>query len=233
MHSETAVEGRSSGVKSEAMGRFCADMAEGLHALAQPLTILRSAVAAAGSPKVDANGQRRYLDISNQQVERACGLFECLQDLVIANQTEADCEPFDLPALLAPVIDDQRTVLRAAGIELRVTVPAELPPVQGDVARTLQPLFAALKIAASVTSPGGAVELAIATNNGRVELTIRSIGAQARPLNSTERLSLALAEANIRSQQGDYQCSEEPFRVSIQLKLASLAGPATSDFDSK
>jgi signal transduction histidine kinase len=206
----------------EAMSRLCADMAEGLHALAQPLTILRSAVAAAGLPKVEATSQRRYLDISNQQVERACSLFECLQDLVIAHQTEADCEPFDLLELVAPVIEDQRAVLRSSNIEFCVVVPAVMPLVLGDVARTLQPLFAALKIAASVASPGDAVELSISASNGLVDLVIRNRGVQGRPLNSSERLSLALAEANIRSQQGGYQCSEYPFRVSIQLKLGAV-----------
>jgi signal transduction histidine kinase len=222
MLSETLKDGRSSGVKSEAMGRLCADMTEGLHALAQPLTILRSAVAVAGSPKVEATSQRRYLDISTQQVERACSLFECLQDLVIAHQTEADDEPFDLLALIAPVIEDQRAVLRSSNIEFCVVVPAVMPLVLGDVARTLQPLFAALKIAASVASPGGAVALTITAKDGRVDLVIESKGAQGRPLNASERLSLALAEANIRSQQGGYQCCEDPFCVSIQLKLGAV-----------
>jgi signal transduction histidine kinase len=231
MLNETLEDGRSSGVKSEAMSRLCADVAEGLHAMAQPLTILRSAVAAAASPKVDATGQRRYLDISNQQVERACSLFESLQDLVISYQTEADCEPFDLLALIAPVIEDQRAALRSSEAEFRVSAPAVLPPVLGDVARTLQPLFAALKIAASVASPGDAVELTITARDGLVDLAIQNQGALARPLNSSERLSLALAEANIRSQQGGYQCSEDPFRVSIQLKLGGAVSPAASDCD--
>jgi hypothetical protein len=229
MLSKTLEDGMSGGVKSEAMNRFCADMAEGLHAMAQPLTILRSAVAAAAGPSVAAMSQRRYLDISNQQVERACSLFECLQDLVIAHQMEADCEPLDLLALLTPVIEDQAAVLRASDIELRVVAAADLPPVLGDVARTLQPLFAVLKIAASVSSPGGAAELVITAGNGLVDLVIQSRGAQGRPLNSSERMSLALAEVNIRSQQGGYQCSEDPFRVSIQLKLLAVTGRAASD----
>jgi signal transduction histidine kinase len=233
MLSKAVEDSRSNRGNSEVLSQFCADMAEGLHGLAQPLTILRTAVAAAGSARVDASGQRRYLDISTQQMERACSLFECLQDLVIAHQTEADCEPFDLLALLAPVIEDQRVVLRAEGTELRIIAPAALPHVLGDVARTLQPLFAALKIAASVASPGGAVELTITAGTGFIDLTIESRATPGRPLNSSERLSLALAAANIRSQQGGYQCSEHPFRVSIQLKLGAFPGPAASNRDSK
>ena len=162
-------------------------------------------------------------------MERACSLFECLQDLVIANQTEAECEPVDLLELVAPVIEDQRAVLRAAETDFIVVAPETLPAVLGDVARTLQPLFAGLKIAASIASPGGAVELSITAKDGRVGLVIQSHGAQSRPLNSLERLSLALAEANIRSQQGGYQCSEDPFRVSIQFKLSEAAGPVASE----
>jgi len=92
-------------------------------------------------------------------------------------------------------------------------------------------LFAVLKIAASVSSPGGAAELVITAGNGLVDLAIENRGAEGRPLNSSERMSLALAEVNIRSQQGGYQCSEDPFRVSIQLKLGGAVSPAASDCD--
>jgi len=206
-------------VKNDELGRLCANISQGLHALAQPLTILRSAVAASTAPGVTPVDQRRYLELSTQHVERTCGLFECLQDLVIANQIEADRESFDLTELIAPVVEDQRAKLEASGVELRVVAPIGLPLVQGDAARTLQAISAALKITASVSSPGDLVQLLVTTRNGFVELIIQNRRIHGRRLNSSERLRLALAEANIRSQQGEYECDEDPLRVFIALPL--------------
>jgi len=219
MHSGTLELCPTTVVKNDELGRFCANMSQGLHALAQPLTILRSALAASTAPGVDAVGQRRYLELSAQHVERTCGLFECLQDLVIASQIEADCVPIDLSEVLADVVQDQKAVLQASGVEFRVVLPGSLPLVQGDVARTLQALSAALKIAALVSSPGDLVEFLVATRSGFVELVLQNRRVHGRRPNSSERLSLALAEANIRSQQGEYELDEDPFRVSLALPL--------------
>jgi hypothetical protein len=110
-------------------------------------------------------------------------------------------------------------VLEAAGIELRVFMPETLPSVLGDVNRTLQALSAALMIAASISSPGDLIEFLVSVRNGNVELVLQNRRIHGRRPNSSERLSLAVAEANIRSQQGEYEYDEDPFRVSFALPL--------------
>jgi light-regulated signal transduction histidine kinase (bacteriophytochrome) len=199
--------------------RFFTNLSEGLHAMAQPLTILRSSVAASAAPGVDATKQRRYLDLSSQQIERACSLFECLQDLVITSVIKADCAPIDLAELLATVAKDQRAVLLASGIELRVVTPTGLPTAMGDRNRALQALSAALNIAASVSATGDVVELLISTRSGYVELIVRNDRVHGRLLNSSERLSLSLAQANILSQRGQYEYAEDPFCASMTLPI--------------
>jgi hypothetical protein len=207
--------------EGEERARFLANMSEGLHAMAQPLTILRSSVAASAAPGVDALKQRRYLDLSSQQIERACCLFEFLQDFVIASQIEADCVPIELADLLASVANDQRAALEASGIELSVVTPSGLPTVMGDVTRTRQALSAGLKFAASVSVAGDVVELLASASHGHVELIIRNDRVHGRPLNSSERLSLSLAEANILSQQGEYEYAEDPFCARMTLPVQS------------
>jgi light-regulated signal transduction histidine kinase (bacteriophytochrome) len=128
MHSATLELYPTSVVKNDEMVRLCSYMSQGLHALAQPLTIVRSAMAALTTPGVTAVERRRYLELSTQNVERTCSLFECLQDLVIASQIEANCEPMELSQLLADVADDQKTALQASSVELRIAItdtPAE------------------------------------------------------------------------------------------------------------
>jgi signal transduction histidine kinase len=65
-------------------------LAARLHGLAQPLTILRGAIAASARAGISAERQAHYLQLSGEQVERACAIFEELQDLVLAARPEAD-----------------------------------------------------------------------------------------------------------------------------------------------
>jgi hypothetical protein len=219
MPSETLKSGIPTGARNGELGRFCANIAEGLHAMAQPLTILRSTVAASAAKSVTPTRQRHYLDISTHQVERACKLFDCLQDLVIASKFEADCASFEIPELLALAVREHKAVLQASAVGLRVVTPTGLLPVLGDVSRTLQALSAALKIAASVSHSGDVIELLATARNGFVELVIQNRRAHGRPLNSSDHLSLLLAEANIRSQQGEHEYAEDPFRVRLTLPV--------------
>jgi light-regulated signal transduction histidine kinase (bacteriophytochrome) len=217
MHSATLELCPTTVVKDDELGRLCAYMSQGLHALAQPLTIVRSAVASLAAPGVSAVDRQRYLQLTSQNVERTCSLFECLQELVIASEIEADCGPVELSEVLAEVVEEQKTALEASGVELRIDTPIGLPSVLGDTARTQQALSAALKIAASTSSPGDVVEWLVAVRNGFVELVLQTRRVHGRQLNSSERLSLALAEANIRSQQGKCVWVEDPLRVFIAL----------------
>jgi hypothetical protein len=72
--------------------QYYARLATELHALAQPLTILRSSVVGAGLEGIAPEKRRRYLEISQAQAERACKIFESLQEIVIAAQADAERE---------------------------------------------------------------------------------------------------------------------------------------------
>jgi hypothetical protein len=199
---------------------FAATIAEGLHALAQPLTILRSTVALLATPETPEAGRRRYLDLSAEQVQRACDLFECLQDLVIANQAEAIRAPFAISKLIAAATDDPTIGLDGSNVRINVLATGDLPPVLGDYARTLQALAATLKIAISLSAAGDSVEVLPMPSGGFLRLAVSNVRALGRTLNSSERLSLALAEANIRSQRGRFKLAEDPFCVSMELPFA-------------
>jgi light-regulated signal transduction histidine kinase (bacteriophytochrome) len=196
---------------------FLADMAEGLHAMAQPLTILRSSVAASADANVSPAKRQRYLELSVRQVQRACMLFDCLQDLVVASQIPADCEPVDLAAMVAAMAGDQRAALQEAGIELRVLLPGDLPRALGDGSRTGQALSAGLKVAAMVSAAGDVIQISAATCNYLVELILRNDRVHGASLGSEERLNLRLAQTNVVSQRGEFECTEDPFMVRLAL----------------
>ena len=209
-------------VEDDELSRFYAHFANGLHALAQPLTVLRSTVATSITPGLSAADQRKYLDTSVQQIEHACHLFQCLQDLVAAVQIPAQCGPVALADLLRTVGEVQKDLLQESGIDIKVVTPENLRPALGDMERILQALFAALKIAASVSSPGDIIELLVMPRNCEIELTIQNGRTHGKYLKSSARLSLALAEANMRSQQGGFECVEDPFRVTLTLPVQDI-----------
>ena len=229
MHSATQGTGSSTAAEGDELAAFYAHLANGLHAMAQPLTILRSVMVASSVSGLTAIDHRRYLDISSDQVERACVLFHSLQQLVTAKQVQAECAPVDLSRLLAPVVEDQKEILQASGIDMKVVMPDALPPMLADMDRTLQALFAVLKITASVSSPGDVIELQVSPRNESVELVIQNRNVHSWRLNSSERLSLALAEVNIRSQQGQYEFAEDPLRVSMTLPVQDIDSLSSND----
>ena len=54
------------------LDRLCASLSNGMHTMAQPLTVLRSALAACAMPGVTEEACQFYLNVSLEQVERAC-----------------------------------------------------------------------------------------------------------------------------------------------------------------
>jgi signal transduction histidine kinase len=138
---------------------------------------------------------------------------------VIANRTDADCAPIEFAKLLAEVAEDQRVVLQASGIELRIVISNDLLTIIGDEIRTLQAVQSALKTAASVSAAGDVVEFLASVCDGYVELIIRNDREHGRSLNSSDRLSISLSQENILSQQGEYEYSEDPFCIRLALPM--------------
>jgi len=204
------------------LDRFYASLSHGLHAMGQPLTVIRGAAAACVAPGVTREDQQRYLKTLADHAAVACGLFHCMRDLVAASRFDAICDPVDLAQLLAPVVEQQKAALQDSGVAIEFMIPRSLRPVLADKDRTLQALFAVLKIAASVSAPGDVIELLVVDGDGIVALTVQNRRVHGKSLNSLERLSLALAEANIRSQQGGCECIDDPFRAAFTFPVEDV-----------
>jgi hypothetical protein len=211
------------GGPSDDMLEFFAHLAQGLHALAQPLTILRSIAVASAAPELAESERLRYLDISREQVERTCTLFEGLQDLVIAKRHKTNFALFDLTQLVTAVITDLKSVLEASGAKLTLDLPGKPLVLYGDAAWTRQAASAALKVGLSLSEPGDVFELLLEEHGDFAEFTIRSSKHRPTPLNSLQVLRLALAETNMRSQKGRYECMTNPFWVHLALPIRDAA----------
>src|SRR5581483_209915 len=195
-----------------------AELADGLHAMAQPLTILRSAIAMLSASAEGDASRSRFLDLSVRQIDRTCGLFASVQDLVSLGLEAVQQIPVDLGTLLSQAVEEQRSAYQNAGVALVAAIADAPPQIFGDPQRTEKAIAVLLATALSSASQGDTVEIAAKPSGGLIE--VRIAGAQAgRSLNSSERLNLAVARANILTQRGSYQFQEEPFFVTLNLPV--------------
>jgi hypothetical protein len=199
--------------------QFCAEVAEGLHALAQPLTILRSAIALLATAKENGGDCARYMELSARQIDRTGRLFASVQGLVASSTAPAELEPIDMESLVARMVAGRSHSLNQAGIGL--AAPAlKLPAAAfGDPQRTEQALSAAFETAVSVSSAGDVVKVDSSVSDGFFEFSFETTAKQDNNLKSSDRLNLSVAKANILSQQGRYEFTLEPFRISLALPV--------------
>jgi len=85
-------------------------------------------------------------------------------------------------------------------------------------------LSSVLLIAHSVSSPRDTVELiASSSPANEVRIEVQNLNSHADTVNAEARLTMALAEAGMRSQQAEFSWSLKPFTVQIELKGAPPA----------
>ena len=197
--------------------QFCAEVADGLHTLAQPLTILRSAIAMLAMRKDCGNESERYVDMSVRQIERTCQLFSSVQNLLAAKTVPADRKEIDLRDLFAPIVEEHLQMLHERGIGLIVDMSESEDAVFADPQRTRLAIATAFATAISASAAGDVIKVDSSASEGLFEISIESTCRPDNSLKSFERLNLSLVRANIQSQQGQYLFTQEPFRISLAL----------------
>ena len=123
-----------------------------------------------------------------------------------------------IPDLLAHVADGVNLLFKEDRIILRSIVSEDCQPVLIDKMRTLQALSTVLLIAHAVSRPEDTVELiASSSSSNVVRVVVQNLTSCVDQINAETSLSMAFAEANIRSQQADFSWSLRPFTVQIEL----------------
>jgi signal transduction histidine kinase len=199
--------------------RLAAQFANGLHALAQPLTVLRSAVVGLKAANLADADRRWYLETSSVQVEHAARLFHMLQDLIAVRGSMSENKPVALSEVVEGAVAAQAPALQKAGIELKMSATCSAAQAVGDKDKTFEVLVSSLETLVPVSSPEDPVELQVSEGDGCAKVILRNMHARGSSLNSEMRLKLALAEAKMRSQHGNLYLIEEPLSITIQLPL--------------
>ncbi len=71
--------------------------------------------------------------------------------------------------------------------------------------------------------PNDVVELIASSSADAVQIVVRNVNSSVNPINAEASLSMAVAEANMRSQQAGFFLSLKPFNVQIDLQPAAFA----------
>jgi signal transduction histidine kinase len=202
---------------------LCINLSQCIHATAQPLAILRASLSNSYVSRMSLKELRELAANSAQEVERLCKLFSCLQQFVSTESIKPEISENSIQALLADVADGVSLLFKKDRMLLRSIVSDDCQPVLIDKTRTLQALSTVLMIAHAVSRPGETVELiASPSTSNAVRVVVQNPKSAVGTINAEASLSMAFAEANVRSQHAEFSWSLAPFKVQIDLKGAPL-----------
>src|ERR1035438_6254110 len=106
--------GSSSAVRS-ASEILCSNLSLGLHAAAQPLTILRASLSNPDTDQMSAEELRELTATSAIEVERVCKLFSYLRELVRAENDKPHLSSTPILALLTDAVDGVKLLYEQDG----------------------------------------------------------------------------------------------------------------------
>ncbi len=199
------------------------NLSQCIHATAQPLAVLRASLGNSCVAKMGLEELRELAASSAAEVERLCTLFSCLQQLVSTESVKPQLSETSIVHLLANVADGVNLLFKEDRIFLRSIVSDSCQPVLIDKARTLQALSTVLLIAHAVSRPQDTVELiASSSSSNTVRIVVRNLTSCVDQMNAETSMSMAFAEAKIRSQQATFSWSLRPFSVQMELQGAPL-----------
>jgi len=211
-------------VPRSASESLCFNFSQGMHAAAQPLAILRASLDTSYTDQMTREELRELAARSAKEVERVCTLFSCLQQLVSTESIKPQLSEMPILPLLEHVADGVKLLFEQNGVVLNSILPDTCRSVLANRARTLQALSNVLLVAHAVSRAQDTVELiAVSTSPSPVRVVVRNSQLYINAMNAEHRLSMALAEANMRSQQAEFTFSLQPFSVEIDFSGAEPA----------
>jgi hypothetical protein len=201
-----------------AQTRFCSSLAQGIHAAAQPLTVLLASLSKAHTDPLNTEELRQLTASSAIEIQRVCTLFSSLQQMVMAECIKPQLTPSPVLPLLTYVAEGVELLFRESSIPFHCVLPDSCPPALINHSRTTQALSRVLLVVHGLsTGGGGPVELAATSSAEAVHIVVSSHRTSKNAISPENSLSLAVAEANMRSQQAGYSMTLQPFAVHIDL----------------
>src|SRR5271156_573833 len=90
---------------SPALESLCSNLSQGIHAAAQPLTILLASLSKAHTDRMSTEELRELAASSSEEVQRVCTLFGYLQELVVAESIKPKLSATAILPLLGSAVE--------------------------------------------------------------------------------------------------------------------------------
>lgn len=202
---------------------FCSNLAQGIHAAAQPLAVLVASLSTDHTDQMNCDELRELAASSALEVHRVCASFSCLQQLVITESIKPELSPTPIPPLLAYAADGVNLLFQQDGIALNSVLPDTCPLALINRTRTLEALSRVLRVVHKLSGPRDMVELIASSSANAIQIIVRNLRLSVAVIDAEASLSVAVAEAGMRSQQAALSVSLQPFTVRIDLPMAPFA----------
>jgi hypothetical protein len=205
-----------------------AGLLEGMHALAQPLTLLRSLLYL-GNP----GGSVQLFNDVAAGVEDVCTVVRLMQGLIQLDGVAAQLEEVPVAEVLRSIAEHAEAVLAGTGMRLDLagdlvdqafgTAAARGPRVQSDRKRTAHALAGMVHVAREAAAGGTNIACVLLRDGNSVTISVGPIVPSESftyaSMDEVTRLYLAFARANITSQQATFRVATDPLTMSVTLPL--------------
>jgi signal transduction histidine kinase len=200
---------------------FCSNLNYGLHALAQPLSVLRSVLDRDCVEELDADDLKEAVATAGREVERSCKIFSCLQQLLCTETAPAEISACDLGLIAARAAADVELLFSDSRMRLKTLLETDCPRVWMDPDRTLQTLTDLLLSVHGLARAQDTVEIQVAQAAvGLVRLAVRVVDFDLDVISQDFGLHLALAETAMRGQRAGFRLLQKPFAVEMEFQHA-------------
>jgi hypothetical protein len=208
---------------SAASETLCLNLSQGIHAAAQPLAVLLASLSKGHTDRMNTDELRELTVSSAAEVQRVCTLFSCLQQLVMAESVRPQLSPTPVAPLLAYIVEGVNLLFQQDGLFLSLVVPDACPSALIHRGRTVQALSSVLLVAHGLSSAPDKIELIASSSAHAIQIVVRNENVSLPAMSAVSNLSMAVAEANMRSQQAGFSFSLQPFTVHIDLQKSPFA----------
>ncbi len=214
-------------ISRQHMDAFCAGLAEGLHAIAQPLTIVRNELCPAKIEELSIESLRESLKSSAIEIERICGYFNILKQMVATERYVAETEDIEASTLVSEAVDGVDRLFEEHGIILNISPITSPLPLKCNHKRARQSVSMLLVAICSLSKNGQEITIETCDGAEHISIVIGNSDLRLKRLDAHNSLLVSLVDSILRGQAGKLLVEVEPIRFRLQLrKVAAAVGAA-------
>lgn len=148
------------------------------HELRTPLTAVMGWIRMLAAGKLDAEQQKKAIDVIDRNVRAQAQLIEDLLDIsrITSGKLRIEVKPVELSAVINAAVEAIRPAADAKNIRIQTVLDSTTGPVSGDFDRLQQVMWNLLSNAIKFTPKGGRVQVELTRPNSHVEISVHDTG---------------------------------------------------------